>query len=102
MREGQRHVLRARRVQVLITMLPDSPDVELVYFDPTLAYLSPHALRTFTNAMAWQKYYEPFVLIMLTSFVKISVPAGWSTASSVSSKPYFRANSSRVGLASLP
>ena len=33
----------------------DTPDVELVYFDPTLAYLTPHALRTFTNAMAWQK-----------------------------------------------
>jgi hypothetical protein len=33
----------------------DTPDVELVYFDPTLTYLSPHALRTFTNAMAWQK-----------------------------------------------
>ena len=33
----------------------DTAEVELVYFDPTLTYLSPHAIRTFTNAMAWQK-----------------------------------------------
>jgi hypothetical protein len=33
----------------------DTADVELVYFDPTLTYLSPHAIRTFTNAIAWQK-----------------------------------------------
>src|SRR5258706_10393276 len=33
----------------------DAADVELVYFDPTLSYLTPHAIRTFTNAIAWQK-----------------------------------------------
>jgi hypothetical protein len=33
----------------------DTPDLELVYFDPTLAYLAPHAVRTFTNALAWQR-----------------------------------------------
>ena len=33
----------------------DTADCRLVYFDPTLSYLTPHALRTFTNALAWQK-----------------------------------------------
>ena len=33
----------------------DTPDLELVYFDPTLAYLAPYAVRTFTNALAWQR-----------------------------------------------
>ena len=33
----------------------ETPDVRLVYFDPTLTYLSPHALRTFTNSLAWQR-----------------------------------------------
>ena len=33
----------------------ETADCRLVYFDPTLTYLTPHALRTFTNALAWQK-----------------------------------------------
>jgi hypothetical protein len=33
----------------------DTADLELVYFDPALAYLAPHAVRTFTNALAWQR-----------------------------------------------
>ncbi|MEO7743920.1 MAG: hypothetical protein ABIR98_13360 [Usitatibacter sp.] len=33
----------------------ETQDCRLVYFDPTLTYLSPHALRTFTNALAWQR-----------------------------------------------
>lgn len=33
----------------------ESEDVRLVYFDPTLTYLTPHALRTFTNSLAWQR-----------------------------------------------
>ena len=36
-------------------MYVDTPDVRLVYFDPTLTYLVPHALRTFTNSLAWQR-----------------------------------------------
>ncbi|HUQ28297.1 MAG TPA: hypothetical protein VM051_06875 [Usitatibacter sp.] len=46
---------RAEEASPLALSYIDTPDVELVYFDPTLTYLSPHALRTFTNAMAWQK-----------------------------------------------
>jgi hypothetical protein len=46
---------RADEASPLALSYIDTPDVELVYFDPTLTYLSPHALRTFTNAMAWQK-----------------------------------------------
>ena len=36
-------------------MYVDTPDVRLIYFDPTLTYLVPHALRTFTNSLAWQR-----------------------------------------------
>lgn len=30
-------------------------DLRLLYFDPTLTYLSPHVARTFVNAMEWQR-----------------------------------------------
>jgi hypothetical protein len=33
----------------------EAPDLRLVYLDPTLSYLMPHAVRTFANSMAWQK-----------------------------------------------
>jgi hypothetical protein len=33
----------------------ETKDAKLIYFDPTLSYLAPHALRTFTNALAWQR-----------------------------------------------
>ena len=29
-----------------------TPDVKLIYLDPTLTYLAPHALRTFTRSLA--------------------------------------------------
>ncbi|HSN32787.1 MAG TPA: hypothetical protein VLU41_08890, partial [Ideonella sp.] len=32
----------------------ETPDLQLIYFDP-LAGLAPHALRAFTNALAWQR-----------------------------------------------
>ena len=33
----------------------ETRDMKLIYFDPTLAYLVPHAVRTFTNSLAWQR-----------------------------------------------
>ncbi len=33
----------------------ETDDLKLLYFDPTLAYLSPHVARTFVNAMEWQR-----------------------------------------------
>lgn len=48
-------------------------DMCLVYMDPTLSYLEPHAVRTFANSMAWQKRtfgwipYEP-VTVLLKDF----------------------------------
>jgi len=36
-------------------MYVDTPDARLIYFDPTLTYLVPHSLRTFTNSLAWQR-----------------------------------------------
>ena len=48
-------------------------DMCLVYLDPTLTYLEPHAVRTFANSMAWQKRtfgwipYEP-VTVLLKDF----------------------------------
>jgi hypothetical protein len=33
----------------------ETPDMRLIYLDPALAYLVPHAVRTFTNSLAWQK-----------------------------------------------
>jgi len=32
-----------------------TPDMRLIYLDPTLAYLEPYAVRTFANSMAWQR-----------------------------------------------
>ena len=32
----------------------ETTDLKLVYFDP-LSYLAPHAVRTFTNSLAWQR-----------------------------------------------
>ena len=48
-------------------------DMCLVYMDPTLSYLEPHAVRTFANSMAWQRRtwgwipYEP-VTVLLKDF----------------------------------
>ena len=33
----------------------DTAEMRLIYLDPTLAYLSPYAVRTFANSMAWQR-----------------------------------------------
>jgi hypothetical protein len=33
----------------------ETKDVKLIYLDPTLTYLAPHAVRTFTNSIAWQR-----------------------------------------------
>ncbi|MEO5699021.1 MAG: hypothetical protein ABIS17_04115 [Casimicrobiaceae bacterium] len=32
----------------------ETPDVRMIYFDP-VGYLVPHAVRTFTNSLAWQR-----------------------------------------------
>jgi hypothetical protein len=32
----------------------ETKDLKLIYFDP-LAYLAPHAVRTFTNSLEWQR-----------------------------------------------
>jgi hypothetical protein len=47
--------VRAEESSPLALSYIDTADVELVYFDPTLTYLAPHVLRTFTNAMALEK-----------------------------------------------
>jgi hypothetical protein len=33
----------------------DTPDIRLIYVDPALAYLVPHAVRTHANSLAWQR-----------------------------------------------
>ena len=33
----------------------ETRDMRLIYLDPTLAYLTPYAVRTFANSMAWQR-----------------------------------------------
>jgi hypothetical protein len=33
----------------------ETRDLRLIYFDPTLTYLTPHAVRTFTNSLAWER-----------------------------------------------
>jgi hypothetical protein len=41
----------------------ETRDLRLVYFDPTLSYLAPHAARTFANSLAWQRRvlgWEPY------------------------------------------
>ena len=51
----------------------ETKDVRLVYLDPTLTFITPHALRTFTNALAWQRRvlgWEPYekTSILLSDF----------------------------------
>src|SRR5213079_1546207 len=48
-------------------------DMRLIYLDPTLAYLTPYAVRTFANSMAWQRRtfgWEPYdrVNVLLKDF----------------------------------
>ena len=33
----------------------ETPDLRLIYLTPSLDYLTPHAIRTFTNSVRWQK-----------------------------------------------
>jgi hypothetical protein len=48
----------------------ETRDLKLIYFDPTLSYLAPHAVRTFTNSLAWQRRvfgwmpYEPTTVLL--------------------------------------
>jgi hypothetical protein len=54
---------QAAEVSPLGLSFVETRDLRLVYFDPTLAYLAPHAVRTFTNALAWQRRvfgWEPY------------------------------------------
>ena len=61
--------MRARIAGLLLLIVPiasiadDNPlgmsfieteDLRLIYFDP-LGFLAPHAVRTFTNSLAWQR-----------------------------------------------
>ncbi|HYL89591.1 MAG TPA: hypothetical protein VEU32_12610 [Burkholderiales bacterium] len=51
----------------------ETKDLRLVYFDPQLSYLAPHAVRTFTNALAFQRRvlgWEPYekVTVFLKDF----------------------------------
>lgn len=48
----------------------ETEDLRLIYFNPTLTYLTPHAIRTFTNSLAWQRRvfdwtpYEPTTVLL--------------------------------------
>jgi len=33
----------------------ETPDLRLIYLTPSLDYLTPHVVRTFTNSVRWQK-----------------------------------------------
>jgi hypothetical protein len=46
---------RAAEESPLALSFIETKDARVVYFDPTLAYLAPHALRTYTNALEWQR-----------------------------------------------
>ena len=61
--------MRTRVLCLLLALLPvaaaahenslgisyvETKDLKLIYFDP-LAYLTPHAVRTFTNSLEWQR-----------------------------------------------
>ena len=60
----------------------ETPDVKVVHFD-SLGYLTPHTLRTFTNALAWQRRMfgwtpsEP-VTLLLKDFADIGHAATWA------------------------
>jgi hypothetical protein len=52
----------------------ETKDLRLIYFDPTLTYLTPHAVRTFSAALEWQRRvmgwqpYDPKVTVLLKDF----------------------------------
>ncbi|HYR34132.1 MAG TPA: hypothetical protein VEQ87_07580 [Burkholderiales bacterium] len=53
----------AAEVSPLGLSFVETRDLRLVYFDPTLSYLAPHAARTFANSLAWQRRvlgWEPY------------------------------------------
>ena len=60
----------------------ETADLKLVYFDP-LGYLTPHAVRTFTNSLAWQQKMfgwtlsEP-VSVLLTDFSDYGGGSAWA------------------------
>src|SRR6266581_7302665 len=57
-------------------------DLKLIYFD-SLGYLAPHALRTFTNSLAWQRRMwgwapsEP-IAVLMTDFSDYGRAATWA------------------------
>ena len=58
-----------------------TPDLQLIYFDP-LDFLAPHAVRTFTNAHAWQRRMFGWVPsqrtgVLLKDFADYSNGAAW-------------------------
>ena len=60
----------------------ETADVKVIYFD-SLGYLAPHTLRTFTNALAWQrrmllwKPSEP-VTVLLKDFSDLGYASTWA------------------------
>jgi len=60
----------------------ETKDLRLVYFD-SLGYLAPHALRTFTNSLAWQRRMFGWVpsesiTVLLTDFSDYGRAATWA------------------------
>src|SRR6185503_13461738 len=45
----------AQQSSPLVLSYIETRDLRLIYFDPTLTYLTPHAVRTFTNSLAWER-----------------------------------------------
>src|ERR1022692_963237 len=60
----------------------ETKDLRLIYFD-SLGYLEPHAVRTFTNSLAWQRRMfgwtpsEPMT-VLLTDFSDYGGGTTWS------------------------
>jgi hypothetical protein len=59
-----------------------TPDLQLIYFDG-LGYLAPHAVRTFTNALAWQRRIFGWVpsqatAVLLKDFADYGGGAAWA------------------------
>ena len=70
--EGQSPEASAARSPLGLSYV-ETKDVRIIYFDPTLTYLAPHTLRTFTNALDWERRvlgWEPYerTTILLKDF----------------------------------
>ena len=60
----------------------ETKDLRLVYFD-SLGYLEPHAVRTFTNSLAWQRRMFGWVpsesiTVLLTDFSDYGGATTWA------------------------